>query len=290
MTIEAKNFGKIEKIDIVPKTHHTNGETYNAMFVHFEKWNNNSETIEFQRQVRDPNFKSIVYTGYRQYFWHVSEHITKIAPTKVVDEDLTFYKSKYIMMLDLVRSTERMIDEKDAENYELYNIIHQLKVRLGDIVEDVLEKKVEPEYVEEVTVKIEVLDEDDDDEDDEEANMFKTKTQIYYEYEVEYMKEKAQEQLKRELQLYLEYEREYMNILEQEKIAQFEKQIYGSYNQGYHNIDAQELEPYESNTAFNYEEVFKKNVLDYEEKCMHKKSTNIDEFDKREYEYMFDFV
>ena len=217
-TIVSKNYGLIGKIDVVPKTHQVTGETYNAMFVHFDSWIECPPNIEFQRQVRDPNFKSIVYTGQKQYFWHVSENINK--PLKVVvDEDLVAYKSKYIMALELLKATERMVEEKDVEISELYK---QIAILRGS--EKVSDTKMDTK------MDIRELDLDDkyssDDEDmDDEEDMFKSNKQLWYEYEVSYFENLEQEKLKNEIRLYREYEREYMNNLEQKQIIQFENQI-----------------------------------------------------------------
>ena len=227
-TIVSNNFGTIRNVDVVPKTHHVSGEIFNTIFVHFESWLENELTSEFQRQVRDPNFKSIVYyfTATRRFYWHVNEHVPpKTQPiadawtynTRSVDNS---YKEKYTLALELARATEYLVEKRDAEILELYEEIAILKSKLpkeppviipkscnelGDNESDDSDCENNIQHINYESAF------DDDSDYDEEDDYFKTDVQLYYEYETKYMKrlekeEKAHERDQRmdELQLYYE--------------------------------------------------------------------------------------
>ena len=193
-TIISNNFGTIRKIDVVSKTHHTTGENFNSIFVHFETWIENELNTEFQKQVRDPNYKSIVYTTNGRY-WHVNEHIPPKTQPKQIDSDAV-YKLKYTFMLELVRATETILERRDAEIVKLYREIAVLK---GGII------YVEPTDVE--PIDAEITDELNEMSEEDEDDLFKPEKQLWREHELAYFENLATAEI---TQIYREYEIEYM--------------------------------------------------------------------------------
>ena len=64
--------GKVKQIDFVRKRSH-DGKPYNAVFVHFEHWYDNTAARNFQAKVRDPSEEArLVYD--EPWYWVVLEN------------------------------------------------------------------------------------------------------------------------------------------------------------------------------------------------------------------------
>jgi hypothetical protein len=70
--------GKVNRVDFLRKRSR-NGRPYNAMFVHFEHWYDNTAACNFQARVRDPTQDArLVYDD--PWYWVVLENKSVEAP------------------------------------------------------------------------------------------------------------------------------------------------------------------------------------------------------------------
>jgi hypothetical protein len=91
-TIEALNLGEIERIDLVPGRDNNNTNQFQRVFIHFKKWNNESENAcKARARILDNKEIKIIYDD--PWFWKVSAYrppqptrpLPKKVPGPVID-------------------------------------------------------------------------------------------------------------------------------------------------------------------------------------------------------------
>ena len=91
-TIEALNLGEIERIDLVPVRDNNNTNQFQRVFIHFKKWNNESENAcKARARILDNKEIKIIYDD--PWFWKVSAYrppqptrpLPKKVPGPVID-------------------------------------------------------------------------------------------------------------------------------------------------------------------------------------------------------------
>jgi hypothetical protein len=112
------SIGQVSRVDFVGKTD-KNGKFYNAAYVHFDAWFNNSAVENFQERVLNPNKEArIVYDD--PWYWIVLENTAapKLSPAEVSAE--------------YIASLERMIADLRSDMSDRDEIITQLEYLLGE--------------------------------------------------------------------------------------------------------------------------------------------------------------
>jgi hypothetical protein len=76
--LEKDNWGKIAKVDMVKKTN-AKGETFNRVFIHFEKWSNTEEATKIREHLNKGSSVQVYYENddTKPWYWKVSK--SKIA-------------------------------------------------------------------------------------------------------------------------------------------------------------------------------------------------------------------
>jgi hypothetical protein len=105
------SIGIVSRVDFVGKTD-KNGKLYNAAYIHFDAWFNNSAVANFQERVLNPDKEArIVYDD--PWYWIVLENTAaapKVAPAEVSAE----YVASLERMIADLRSDVTDRDEKIA--------------------------------------------------------------------------------------------------------------------------------------------------------------------------------
>lgn len=109
------NLGNIRRIDIVERTN-KNGEHYESVYIHFEKWHWNETAQSVRRKVLSGKELKIVYDN--PWFWKVSANRTTSNATYKHSEGTGTYKTKepYIELHDNCKTPRTLEKHQNAQD------------------------------------------------------------------------------------------------------------------------------------------------------------------------------
>jgi len=108
------HLGEVHHVDFIPKTD-KNGRSYNAAYIHFAYWYDNSTAENFQERVTNPEKEArLVYD--EPWFWIVLENTGAKAPKA---EETTLVSSDYAAILEKkLAETEKRLEELEESSWQ----------------------------------------------------------------------------------------------------------------------------------------------------------------------------
>lgn len=141
---ENNHLGVVDHVDFVRKTD-KNGKAYNAVYVHFSRWFNNSVVENFQERVLSPDKEArVVYDD--PWFWIVLQN----TGAKIVKaEETEFVSSDYATILEKkLADAEKRLEELEESSWERIAELEERVLALENVDDD-MPSLIDVEYEQE---------------------------------------------------------------------------------------------------------------------------------------------
>ena len=123
-SMEGFGLGKVERVDLVTK------ESYNAAYIHFKSWNNNSFVAQFQERAADPQQKcTLEYDS--PWYWIVLENTSAKRIGSERRKEVVNLRPSFIPVAPGLPQVNKEIDNKEM----IEDIIWNMEVMQGEINE-----------------------------------------------------------------------------------------------------------------------------------------------------------
>ena len=123
-SMEGFGLGQVERVDLVTK------ESYNAAYIHFKSWNNNSFVAQFQERAADPEQKcTLEYDS--PWYWIVLENTSAKRVGSERRKEVVNLRPSFIPVAPGLPQVNKEIDNKEM----IEDIIWNMEVMQGEINE-----------------------------------------------------------------------------------------------------------------------------------------------------------
>ena len=124
VSMEVFGLGQVERVDLVTK------ESYNAAYIHFKSWNNNSFVAQFQERAADPEQKcTLEYDS--PWYWIVLENTSAKRVGSERRKEVVNLRPSFIPVAPGLPQVNKEMDNKEM----IEDIIWNMKVMQGEINE-----------------------------------------------------------------------------------------------------------------------------------------------------------
>ena len=131
VSMEGFGLGQVERVDLVTK------EGYNAAYIHFKSWNNNSFVSQFQERAADPEQKcTLEYDS--PWYWIVLENTSAKRVGSERRKEVVNLRPSFIPVAPGLPQEDKEMDNKEMDNNEMDN-----KEMIEDIIWDMQEMQGE---------------------------------------------------------------------------------------------------------------------------------------------------